>query len=1239
MTVSPMHRHWRKLAIVFAGLLGTILIILSVASFVLSTGSGSQWALKQALESINRNPELTVTIDEIQGTLFQGMSFGKASISSQSGEFLIEGLTTSWNPYSLLSGQFQLSNLEIQKIDIALLSKDGEEEEEEEEQPQQEFTLIENPLPVAASLENFRINQLTIDTNGETYVFSDIHLAAEVNEQQLGFNQLEFTAQEVAVVGSLEIAFAEFLPHQASLDWRYNADIGADINGQPLELAGQLNLQGDLRTLQIEHLLIAPVPIQSIGTFVPGLYDIPLAFTLVHSSDNFILPLENASEFQWSNVTLDSSGDLSSVALRLDTSLLLEEFPEIQIVAQGTYIDSRLELDTYNLLLGGNSISGSVTADWSQLPSFSGNYSLAALSLEELVELPEAIDLSGLSSSGIFESTILASGVEGAVTVQQLSGQLGSYPIEGQGSIEIKGGTVTLNQLQLVTQNNQFLLDGIYSDNLDLRWEVNAPSIEELLVGFSGKLKGTGSLRGELSSVDIEGQINGESLSYEKVSIDRFNLDFSRAAGSVQSQLDISTLSYTDSSRKDELSSISFNLEGVQTNHQINASANSEYGNLSLSLAGGISDISAPSWQGRVLTGSADTILGDWRVESESALSVSTNSINLSNSCWAQQAMTACFALQQESDGAIHAEGQLENFPLQVFNIDSSNEDTVGFNSALDDMAILPTLPTGVTVDGVVGGEISLTWEPVANPAMAFNFASGNGRLIIASTEPFLEDAYPEESDIELPISQPQEYTLELLQGNGSLENGRWLVNTEMLFLRENIDDSQLDASGQLTGELAVSADQSLSGTIDTQLEDISWLEAFIPEFSDISGSISGQAKLSGNLDSPTLTGSLDIDDVTLFINRFGISVANLTAKLETSNSNAVQLKGSASSGTGAIEFEGELLNPLSEQRVLTAKMAGNDFQLINIPDVQLEFSPDLTLTADLEKIELLGSVHLPIFNLTLYQLPETASDVSRDVVITNYPSSRPDLARSIAAQETMLFDIPLSGAVDISLGDQVSLTGFGMSTKLTGNLNIQQSATGSNLTYGELSLVDGNYQMYGQSLAIKQGKFLFFGAYDNPGIDVRATREVEDITVGVLMNGTLKNINSKLFSTPALVDSDIISVLVTGKPFSQIGQQDGDALLGTIARLGLDRGQGLTDTIRNKMGLDVLAVDATGNINNSVLTIGKYITPELFVRYGVGLFDNQSKVTVDYALSDRIKLQAESGEYQSVDIIYSVEQ
>jgi translocation and assembly module TamB len=139
-------------------------------------------------------------------------------------------------------------------------------------------------------------------------------------------------------------------------------------------------------------------------------------------------------------------------------------------------------------------------------------------------------------------------------------------------------------------------------------------------------------------------------------------------------------------------------------------------------------------------------------------------------------------------------------------------------------------------------------------------------------------------------------------------------------------------------------------------------------------------------------------------------------------------------------------------------------------------------------------------------------------------------------------------------------------------------------------------------------------------------------------MSGTLKSINSTLFSSPNLSETDIVAMLATGRPFATIGQRDQGAMLGTLASLGLERNQALTNQIRSGLGLDELSLETEDGLDNSVLTVGKYLTPKLFARYGVGLFDSRSKVSMDYTLTERLKLKAESGAQQSVDVVYAVE-
>ena len=54
--------------------------------------------------------------------------------------------------------------------------------------------------------------------------------------------------------------------------------------------------------------------------------------------------------------------------------------------------------------------------------------------------------------------------------------------------------------------------------------------------------------------------------------------------------------------------------------------------------------------------------------------------------------------------------------------------------------------------------------------------------------------------------------------------------------------------------------------------------------------------------------------------------------------------------------------------------------------------------------------------------------------------------------------------------------------------------------------------------------------------------------------------------------------------------------------------------------------------------TLGKYLTPELYVSYGIGLFDAINTFSLRYSLTDRLSLESVSGSGNSADLIYTIE-
>ena len=66
--------------------------------------------------------------------------------------------------------------------------------------------------------------------------------------------------------------------------------------------------------------------------------------------------------------------------------------------------------------------------------------------------------------------------------------------------------------------------------------------------------------------------------------------------------------------------------------------------------------------------------------------------------------------------------------------------------------------------------------------------------------------------------------------------------------------------------------------------------------------------------------------------------------------------------------------------------------------------------------------------------------------------------------------------------------------------------------------------------------------------------------------------------------------------------------------------------------------MDSGATLEDSALGLGKYLTPDLLMRYKLGLFDRQSVLGIEYSLSERLKLEVETGISQSVDLNYTIE-
>ena len=195
-----------------------------------------------------------------------------------------------------------------------------------------------------------------------------------------------------------------------------------------------------------------------------------------------------------------------------------------------------------------------------------------------------------------------------------------------------------------------------------------------------------------------------------------------------------------------------------------------------------------------------------------------------------------------------------------------------------------------------------------------------------------------------------------------------------------------------------------------------------------------------------------------------------------------------------------------------------------------VEVSPvggSLRVNVALPLIEVTGRVHIPRATAALDVLPSQAVTPSPDAVVHGVQAA----ARSRPLQ--------LKTAIELTLGDDVRYSGLNLDTTVTGQLRVATDPNASTNATGTLRL-DGTYDAYGQKLTLERGQLLFSGPLDDPGLDVRALRMLENqdfssgvTEVGVELTGTLKAPRTRVFSTPSMTEADALSYLLFGRPMS----------------------------------------------------------------------------------------------------------
>jgi translocation and assembly module TamB len=436
--------------------------------------------------------------------------------------------------------------------------------------------------------------------------------------------------------------------------------------------------------------------------------------------------------------------------------------------------------------------------------------------------------------------------------------------------------------------------------------------------------------------------------------------------------------------------------------------------------------------------------------------------------------------------------------------------------------------------------------------------------------------------------------------------------------------------NGKINGDFRlanITDDDSLvDATLKIDISDLSPYATLIPSIEIPGGTLTGELTLANRLKKPSIKTLLDINIPIMHVYPLNTEWQDLSLNLRSSDINQFTVNATMKAGEGQLAIDGEISGTETDGWQSQLKVTGNNALLANNANQRLVANPDLNIEASLALVSITGELLIPEAALSFKAQPSRLN-MTKDAIIHNLPAEETNEKQK--REPDLLIDIV------IKLGDEVTFLAYGLDTNINGELSLRKRVDENILGQGELQLVDGTYKAYGQDLQIERGLLQFTGNIMQPTVDLNAFRQVGNVKAGIEVTGPVDKLRSRLYSEPTLTDAEILSYLIRGKALNEMNETDQGYLSNAALSYAVNRSTPVSETISELFDLDEASITVDQGIESLGFTLGKYLTPDLYVRYGYGIVDKLNKLFTQYRLTNHLYLESEVGEGQSIDLIY----
>ncbi len=395
-----------------------------------------------------------------------------------------------------------------------------------------------------------------------------------------------------------------------------------------------------------------------------------------------------------------------------------------------------------------------------------------------------------------------------------------------------------------------------------------------------------------------------------------------------------------------------------------------------------------------------------------------------------------------------------------------------------------------------------------------------------------------------------------------------------------------------------------------------------------IEGYLEGKVTVDGTVESPNPEGSLQLQEAALRIRQYGIDYRQIDFKVDFLRDKVnldtfrIQTSDGKMTASGQMDFSSDFYKGDISNTNIVVKF--DRFNPVDHRQLNMEVSGNASLSGKKGEVVFSGDISIPeaevylpfVMNLMgKFNPPE----MPKPILLQELQKSG-QWHDSLSIESIINTNLPdslssnyfenFTGKLDIKIPKNTWVKNEDFRIELSGDLELLKNKEFFEI-FGTVDVVRGQYDLFGRTFVINEGTVSFQGGEKiQPELNIKADyafrnaqKAQQKLSVNITGMASSPEVSFTLDGS-SINEGDALSYIVFGKSLNEltISQQDnisggGGGSLAESAAASMLSSQ-ISKFLGDKLDVDYIEIKSDGGFENATVTVGKYITNDLFVNY-----------------------------------------